>query len=360
MIDRPARPSRARRTCTAATSLVLGLARSGLAATRFLASVGARVTAYDRRDAAALADAVAALSGRPVELALGIDPRPRRGCWRAADLIVSSPSISARFPTTDPWLRAALADAESRGALVISEVDLFLRLRRREVLGVTGTKGKTTTTALLGAILERAGMPHVVGGNIGTPLIDRLPSLSADQWAVLELSELQLPTISRGAELSLYTNVMADHLDRHGTVEAYRAVKARLAELARGPVVLNADDPGSRELAERLPQLEVAWYGLATGRARVVDARLTVDGQELLPVADLPLRGEHMLHDVLGAALAAQLAGCAAECHRCRDPRVRRRAAPARGARRVERHPLRQRLAGHHSGCHARRAALVR
>jgi UDP-N-acetylmuramoylalanine--D-glutamate ligase len=73
--------------------------------------------------------------------------------------------------------------------------------------------------------------------------------------------------------------------------------------------VLNADDPGSRELAERLPQLEVAWYGLATGRARVVDARLTVDGAALLPVAEVPLRGEHMLHDVLGAALAAQLVG---------------------------------------------------
>jgi UDP-N-acetylmuramoylalanine--D-glutamate ligase len=293
--------------------LVLGLARSGLAATRYLASVGARVIAYDRREAGALPDAVAALAGQPVELALGIAPEAAARLLAAADLIVSSPSISARFPTTEPWLRAALADAEARGAEVVSEVDLFLRLTPTRVLGVTGTKGKTTTTALLGAILERGGVPHVVGGNIGTPLIDRLPELSADQWAVLELSELQLPTISRGAELSLYTNIMADHLDRHGTVEAYRAVKARLAELARGPVVLNADDPGSRELAERLPQLDVAWYGLATGRARVADARLTVDGTALLPVADVPLRGEHMLHDVLGAALAAQLAGVPAD-----------------------------------------------
>ncbi len=289
--------------------LVLGLARSGLAAARFLAISGARVTVYDRRDADALSEAVAALAGLPVRLALGVPAHEAAKLLAAANLVVSSPSISTRFPTTEPWLRAALSDAEARGAQLLSEVDLFLRLTPTKVLGVTGTKGKTTTTALLGAILERAGMPHVVGGNIGTPLIDRVPSLTADEWAVLELSELQLPTISRGAELSLYTNVMADHLDRHGSVAAYRAVKARLAELARGPVVLNADDPGCRELAERLPQLDVAWYGLATGRARVVDASLRLDGDELLPMADLPLPGEHMLRNVLGAALASRLAG---------------------------------------------------
>ena len=107
--------------------------------------------------------------------------------------MVTSPSISARFPTTEPWLREALAAAEARGVPVLGEVDLFLSLTRARVLAVTGTKGKTTTTALIGAILEAAGVPHAVGGNIGTPLIERVDELGPDDWAVLELSELQLP-----------------------------------------------------------------------------------------------------------------------------------------------------------------------
>ncbi|HET8586795.1 MAG TPA: UDP-N-acetylmuramoyl-L-alanine--D-glutamate ligase [Candidatus Limnocylindria bacterium] len=288
--------------------LVLGLARSGIAAARFLAASGARVTVYDRRPDSELGDAMTALGGVPVRFALGVAPSEAAALIGAADLLVTSPSISPRFPTTDPWLRQALADAEARGGELLSEVELFLRLTPTRVLAVTGTKGKTTTTALLGAILEAAGLPHVVGGNIGTPLVDRLPSLSADQWTVLELSELQLPTISRGADVAVYTNITADHLDRHGTVEAYRAVKARLAELARGPVALNADDPGCVELAARLPDLDVGWYGLHTGRARLDDGWISIDGERLLPVGEVPLPGEHLLHDVLGAALAAHLA----------------------------------------------------
>jgi UDP-N-acetylmuramoylalanine--D-glutamate ligase len=307
----PASPVRSAADLVGRDALVLGLARSGIAAARFLAVSGANVTVYDRRSASDLADAVAALDGLPVRFALGAPQSEAAALVRSADLLVSSPSISPRFPTTDAWLRSALADAEARGVELLSEVELFLRLTPTRVLAVTGTKGKTTTTALLGAILAAAELPHVVGGNIGTPLVDRLPWLTADQWAVLELSELQLPTISRGADVSLYTNITADHLDRHGTVEAYRAVKARLAELARGPVILNADDPGCVELATRLPDLDVAWYALDRGRARVADGWIAVDATPLLPVADVPLPGEHLLHDVLGAALAAHLAGAA-------------------------------------------------
>lgn len=309
----PAAPIRSASDLAERDALVLGLARSGIAAARFLAGSGAKVTVYDRRSPSDLADAVAALGGAPLRYALGVSEADAVALLAAAELIVTSPSISARFPTTDAWLRRALTDAQARGAELLSEVELFLRLTPTRVLAVTGTKGKTTTTALLGAILRAAAVPHVVGGNIGTPLVDRLPALTADEWAVLELSELQLPTISRGADVSVYTNIMADHLDRHGTVEAYRAVKARLAELARGPVVLNADDPGCVELAARLPRLDVAWYGLEDGRARLVDDWLTIDGERLLAAADVPLPGEHMLHDVLAAALAASIAGVPAD-----------------------------------------------
>ena len=138
---------------------------------------------------------------------------------------------------------------------------------------------------------------------------------------VLELSELQLPTIDRGVDVALYTNIGEDHLDRHGTVEAYRAVKARLAELTApaGRVVLNRDDAGCRELGERLPAAAVAWYGIERPGVGPTEAWtddagwLLVDGQRLLPASEVPLPGLHMRADVLGAALAATLVGVAPE-----------------------------------------------
>lgn len=291
--------------------LVLGLARSGVAATRMLVDAGAQVTAYDRRPADELADALAALEGRSPALALGVDEAEAQGLVADAELVVTSPSISARFPTTEPWLREALADAEAGGVRVLGEVDLFLLLTRARVMAVTGTKGKTTTASLIGAMLAAAGVPHAVGGNIGTPLIEQVDVLGAGDWAVLELSELQLPTIPRGADIAVYTNVGADHLDRHGSVEAYRAVKARLAELSGdGVVILNADDPGCRELGLRLPG-DVRWYGLADDSlaAAVHDGMVTVSNDAVLPAAEVPLPGLHMLGNVLAAALASRLAG---------------------------------------------------
>jgi UDP-N-acetylmuramoylalanine--D-glutamate ligase len=300
-------------------AVVLGLARSGVAAARFLADAGARVTAYDRRSAAELSDAIDALDGRDVRLALGVPEADAARLLAEADLLVTSPSVSARFPTTDPWLRGALLSAEAGGVEVVSEIGLFLRLTRARVVGVTGTKGKTTSTSLLGAMLEAGGIRAVVGGNIGTPLIERADELDADTWAVLELSELQLPTIDRGADIALYTNIGEDHLDRHGSVASYRAVKARLAELTvpSGRVVLNADDPGCRALGLRLPPASIAWYGLerADGTDAWVEADgwLVVRGQRVLPATDVPLSGRHMLANVLGAALAAMLVGAEVE-----------------------------------------------
>ena len=169
--------------------VVLGLARSGLAASRFLADAGAVVAAYDRRPAAELGEAIAALGARPVRLALGVDEVEAAAMIEHAELLVTSPSVSARFPTTDPWLRDALRAAEERGARVVSEVELFLRLTTARVAGVTGTKGKTTTASLLAAMLTEGGLPTVLGGNIGTPLIERSIELGPEDWVVLELSD---------------------------------------------------------------------------------------------------------------------------------------------------------------------------
>jgi len=317
MMTAPITPIRTAADLRGRRTVVLGLARSGVAASRFLADAGAVVAAYDRRPAAELADAVAALGARPVRLALGVTQAEAGALLEHADLLVTSPSVSPRFPTTDPWLQEALLAAEARGAEVLSEVELFLRLTRARILGVTGTKGKTTSASLVAAMLAEGGVSSVLGGNIGTPLVERANELGADDWAVLELSELQLPTISRGVDVALYTNIGEDHLDRHGSIEAYRAVKARLAELTApgGRVVLNHDDGPSRAMGDGLPPASVAWYGMARpGRGRIEawiedSGWLVLAGERLIPAADVPLPGRHMLANVLGAALAASLVG---------------------------------------------------
>ncbi|HEV7604949.1 MAG TPA: Mur ligase family protein, partial [Candidatus Limnocylindrales bacterium] len=248
---------------------VLGLARSGLALARFLADAGARVTVYDGRAAAQLGDAIAALGGRPVTLALGPEMDPA-AAWAGAELVATSPSISPDYPTTEPRLRAALralVDARAGGdpmvPALVSEADLFLRLCPSPTIGVTGTKGKTTTSSLAAALLAAdPGHPVVLGGNIGVPMVERLLELSPAHRVVDELSELQLPTLSRGTTVAVYTNVTSDHLDRHGSLAGYQRVKRRLAELVDpdGALILNDEDP------------IVASYGTATS-ARTIRYR---------------------------------------------------------------------------------------
>ncbi len=312
---------------------VLGFARSGLALCRFLADRGAQVTVYDARPAAELADQLAALEGRPVRVLLGPDVEPAQVLDGQA-LVCTSPSISSRYPTTEPRLRAALARLEAEGRVpLVSEIDLFLRLCPAPTVGVTGTKGKTTTSSLSAAVLaagQRGGA--VLGGNIGTPLVERLPELTPDHVVVLELSELQIPTLSRGTEVAVFTHVTSDHLDRHGSAEAYRAVKRRLAELtpAGGRLVLNAEDPISAAFADAGPA-EAVFYrraGPGEGEVGVEEgwvvtrgvrhlARLgggpaeTGVGGRVMPLADVRLAGAHNTSNVLAAVAVGLLHGVA-------------------------------------------------
>ena len=316
---------------------VLGLARSGVALARFLADQGARVTAYDARPPAELAPEVARLEGRPVRLMLGPDVDPVAVLADQA-LIATSPSINRRYSTTEPRLRAALADVERTGSIpVLSEVDLFLRLAPATTVGVTGTKGKTTTSSLIAAVLGEGGAPSILGGNIGTPLVERLPELTPEHRVVIELSELQLPTISRGTDVSVYTHVTSDHLDRHGTLEAYRAAKRRLAELAQpaGRLVLNAEDPVSSAFvtASAAPAVLYRRGEPGVGGVGVRDGWIVADGVarlesvgggtaatgpggRIMPLGEILLPGAHNTSNVLAAVAVGLLFGIAPDAIR--------------------------------------------
>ena len=265
--------------------------------------------------------------------------------WSRAALVTTSPSITPDYPTTEPRLRGqlqALVAARARGDLdapaLVSETDLFLRLCPAPTIGITGTKGKTTTSSLAHAILAANPLhPAILGGNIGTPLVERLPDLTPEHRVVVELSELQLPALSRGTTVAVYTNVTSDHLDRHGSVEAYRRVKRRLAELVDpdGALVLNLEDPvvgGYAGLGTAPAVLYRADHpvpgGLGVVDGWIVAAAVerlplagggvaqTGPGGGIMPVDELGIPGRHNVSNALAAIAVGMLFGVAPDAIR--------------------------------------------
>jgi UDP-N-acetylmuramoylalanine--D-glutamate ligase len=222
-------------------ALVVGLARSGLAAADALAQRGVQVVAADRSpdlDAGRL-------DGLGVELRLGTE---EEALLEGVELVVKSPGVPAESPL--------VGGARSRGIPVWSEVELGYRLlpAGSRIIGVTGTNGKTTTTELLGAIFHAAGRPVEVAGNVGRPLTDAALAAAEGSWIVCELSSFQLEDVhTLACDVAILLNLEPDHLDRHGTFEAYRDAKLRIFERARAKVVprgfgvegieFSADDP---------------------------------------------------------------------------------------------------------------------
>lgn len=323
---------------------VLGLARSGVALARYLHDAGARVTVYDREPADRLERAIGQLGARDVALRLGPEVDPA-STWDGAALVTTSPSVTNDFPTTEPRLRAQLQDlVDARAAgdrdapALVTEADLFLRLCPSPTVGVTGTKGKTTTASLAHAILAADPVhPAVLGGNIGTPLVERLPELTPGHRVVIELSELQLPKLSRGTTVAVYTNVTSDHLDRHGSLEAYRRVKRRLAELVDpdGALVLNLEDPvvGGYAGLGSAPAVLYRNERPVPGGLGVVDGWIVSAGVERLPLAgggtaqagaggavmpvgELSIPGAHNVSNALAAISVGLLFGIAPDAIR--------------------------------------------
>ncbi len=287
--------------------VVVGLGRSGVAAALLCAARGAHVVANDQRDEAALgAEVVETLRAAGCRLALGgHDP----AVFAGVDRIVISPGV--------PPL-PALEEAAARGVSVASEIELASWfLDAGLVVGITGTNGKSTVTTLVGEMVARAGRPTFVGGNLGTPLVDVVGTDAASPRGavVAELSSYQLERVERfRAHIAVLLNVTADHLDRHGTLAAYAAAKARIfhGQRAGDHAVVPAGDALLAALAQAGAGT-VHTFGGADGDVRVVDDAIVDPASGLrVPVAELRIRGAHNVANACAAALAARLAGVAA------------------------------------------------
>jgi len=291
--------------------LVVGLGKSGLAAALFLRRRGAQVTVSDVRSAEALAKDIPALLDEGIMV-------EARGhgllTFRRQDLIVVSPGVPLDTPE--------LAQAKAFGRPVIGELELAARFLQGKILAITGSNGKTTTTSLLGDILQQAGFPTLVGGNIGTPVISLIEESTPETWSVLEVSSFQLESTEQfHPAIAVILNITPDHLDRHGTFENYALAKERIfaAQTAEDHVILNADNVRAAAAAGR-SNAPVSFFSLErpVPMGAWVDAghvvyRAAPDGpvESIVPLHNIPLKGEHNVENVLAAVCAGRLAGAA-------------------------------------------------
>lgn len=293
-----------------ATVMGLGLFGGGVAATRYLSARGARVTVTDLRPAHELAESLAQLEGLDVDLRLG-EHRPED--FELVDLVVANPAV-------DP-AHELLVRARAAGVPVRSEAGLFLEACRARVAAVTGTQGKSSTCNLLAQLLVASGVRAHLGGNVGRPLLAQVDRLAAGDVVVLELSSYQLEALAgepvgRPAELALVTNVLADHLERHGTVEAYREAKRRVLDLVApgGTAFAPGDDPRLAEWnapGARLVRFRSDGARGAADEPCLTEGRFLWRGEVLGRVEDLPLPGAFQRVNALVALCAARALGAA-------------------------------------------------
>ena len=293
--------------------LVVGLGKSGLAAALFLRRQGAHVTVSDIRSAEALAKDIPALLDEGINVEAG-----GHGLltFRRQDLIVVSPGVPLDTPE--------LVQARNLGRPIIGELELAARFLKGHILAVTGSNGKTTTTSLIGEILEKSGLRTQVGGNIGVPVVALIEESADDTWNVLEVSSFQLETTEQfHPRIAVILNITPDHLDRHGTFENYALAKERifLEQTHEDYCVLNADNPRAAAAAERAKS-SVYWFSLkhAVEQGAWVENnnivfRTSADSatQTVMPLSAISLKGDHNIENVLASVCAACLAGAAVD-----------------------------------------------
>jgi UDP-N-acetylmuramoylalanine--D-glutamate ligase len=285
-------------------ALVIGYGRSGRAAASFLAQHGGTVRVVDRADTPELR-AELERAGLPARLG-GYSTADLNG----TDLVVVSPGVA--------WDDPLVETARQRGIEVTSEIDLFFRACPARIAGITGTNGKTTTTALTAEVLRAGDLPVMRGGNIGEPVLDRVDQLGADDWVVLELSSFQLESIDHPRlRIGAVLNVTPDHLDRHKSFERYVELKRRAVAFMEPDdhAILNLDDPACAAMRTQT-RGQVIGFGLhqpVGDGVTVQDGWITIAGAgapgRVMPAADIPLPGEHNLSNAMAAIGAGYAAG---------------------------------------------------
>ncbi len=283
--------------------LVIGTKRSGVASVELLLRSGARVRAMDAQPLTPEEQAKFAAMGVQV---VPQTPESVLDGLKDPDVIVLSPAVAFDLPM--------LIAARLRGVPVIGEIELASYFLKGPVIGITGSNGKTTTTALTGHVLKQCGIPCQVGGNIGTAVTSLIDSSAPGHWNVLELSSFQLESISHfRADIAACLNVTPDHLDRHHTFENYSAAKARLFETQKAGdfAVLNYDDPVAKTFADRT-RGEVWWFSShqqVPAGVWMREGELYFDTHPFLHRSQIKLRGLHNVENVMAASLIARLAG---------------------------------------------------
>jgi UDP-N-acetylmuramoylalanine--D-glutamate ligase len=289
-------------------TLVVGLGKSGVASALFMKAHGARVTVSDTKSGDELHNEIPVLLDHGISVETG---GHGERTFRGQDLIVVSPGVPVDAPP--------LVQARSLGETVIGEIELAAQFLPGPIVAITGSNGKTTTTTLTGEIMTAAGLPTLVGGNIGTPAISLAERAKADTVVVLEVSSFQLETIQTfRPKVAVVLNVTPDHLDRHRTFQIYTDAKARIFENQQASdfAVLNADDPTCVAMGMRT-RAQVFWF---SRQKEVEEGAWVRDGnivfrdsrgqREILQVSEVPLKGAHNLENVLAAVSAGVLMGC--------------------------------------------------
>lgn len=288
--------------------VVIGLGKTGIATARFLLRKGARVIATDEKPRWALKNALEELETTQSHFEFGnYSPEIIPG----ADLIIPSPGV----PPSNVLLREAI----KKNIPIMSEIELAYRYLTIPMIAITGTNGKTTTTTLTGKILAEAGKKVFVGGNIGNPLIAYVDGNQNDDYAVVEVSSFQLQWIhSFRPHVSVLLNTTRDHVDYHGSFEAYRQAKERIFEnMKEGDLaILNADEPRSSILAEQLIA-QVTYFSSSheVARGAFLDRDLIVyqafNGErENYPLSMIKIPGCHNIENVMASLIAARYCGC--------------------------------------------------
>jgi UDP-N-acetylmuramoylalanine--D-glutamate ligase len=287
--------------------LVVGLGKSGVASALFLKDRGAWVTVSDSKPPDELQEAIPTLLDAGIAVETG---GHGERTFQGQDLIVVSPGVPVDAPP--------LVQARALGEKVIGEIELAAQFFPGQIVAITGSNGKTTTTTLAGEVIVAGGFPVVVGGNIGTPAISLLEGTGPKTIAVLEVSSFQLETIETfRPRIAVVLNITPDHLDRHRTFDAYTDAKARIFENQQADdfAVLNLDDPPCLKLAART-KAQVFWF---SRKKEVQQGAYVHDGQvwfrdakgqrEIMLVSEIPLKGAHNVENALAAVCVGALTG---------------------------------------------------